>query len=101
MVKQHSRVRRVDCVRDCARGDDIERERAKVLDDDEISARDGAADLGGIRGLGGVDREARNHDVVRFGCALEPACDPPDRKAELVQRRRPFARLDCDTVVTT
>ena len=78
----------------------IDRERAEVLDDDEVGAGDRRRERAGI-GRAAVDRidgEERQPGVVGPETVVELAGDPSYVEAELVQRPFPLARLDRDAV---
>ncbi len=78
----------------------VERERAKVVDDEEVGATDRVDDRLLVRCCGGVDRQRGQHDVVRLPVVFDRARDASGREPELMQRPLPLARFDRDAVVT-
>ena len=88
--------------RDRARGVDVERERAEVVDDHEIGAVERGRDLGVVdrrrRVAGASMREPGQHDVVGPAAVFDRAGDAPHLEAELAERPRPLAGFDRDAV---
>ena len=87
---------------DRARRVDVERQRAEVVDDDEVGAVERGAQRAGIDvAVGSVASIASPGSTTSSGSAvvLDRARDAPRLEAELVQRPGPLAGLDRHAVV--
>ena len=74
-------------------GGRVERQRAQILDDDEIGRRQGIVQLlAGGRGEG-IDRQTLEKDIDRAGAGHRQRVP-----TEVLQRPGPFLRLDRDAV---
>jgi hypothetical protein len=77
----------------------VERQRAHVLDDEQVGTTDCVEQHRIVDRPRVGDRESRDGHVVGRGLSFERTRDAPNREPELAERPRPLARLDRHTVV--
>ena len=102
VVEHHRAVVLGEDVGSEGRGVRVDRERAQVLDDDEVGAGERRAQGAGIGGapFDRIDGEEGKPGVVGPEAVVELPGDAADAEAELVECPFPLPRLDGDAVGT-
>ena len=100
MVEHHCAVVRLQHLGGELGGVGVDRQRAEVLDHDEVGTRDRGREpvRFGLAPVDRLDREEGEPDVVGSQAVVELAGDAAHRESELVERPLPFACLDRDAV---